>query len=261
MFLWSAFPRRSAYQFDRAGAASLSSRHMPLVSLVSPTEMLELGWNLVPERQRTMAGTIAIVFALLLVADLDADSAAAHPCPPSDHAVLAELHKMFGDRYQVSHYAIAGGPDGSQCEVYSAAGANWAHEGTHISSLSIRLTGPAALPIPDPLSRLTNLGQLSLHSQQFNGPIPPWMGNFSNLRELYLGFNDLSGPIPPDLGNPSNLERLDLGANQLSGSIPDSLGGLSKLRGLVLSSNQLTGSVPGSLGNLSELHSLFLGDN
>ena len=83
--------------------------------------------------------------------------------------------------------------------------------------------------IPNDLSELTNLANLSLQDNRLNGEIPSELGNLTNLVELDFYHNGLSGTIPRELGNLANLQFLYLSSNQLSGEIPSELGNLANL--------------------------------
>ena len=71
--------------------------------------------------------------------------------------------------------------------------------------------------------------QLSMWSNNVDGPLPETIGNLRSLEVISLADNSLSGSIPETIGELDNLRRLTLWANQLSGVLPDSLGNLDNL--------------------------------
>lgn len=115
--------------------------------------------------------------------------------------------------------------------------------------------------IPDGITLLTNLDDLSLGRNQLTGEIPEFIALLTNLKRLNLGKNQLTGEIPDSLALLTNLETLGLNENQLTGEIPDFLSNLNQLEGLGLQGNQLTGEIPNSLGSLTKLTSLSLQNN
>ncbi|TYJ14797.1 hypothetical protein E1A91_A10G141700v1 [Gossypium mustelinum] len=82
---------------------------------------------------------------------------------------------------------------------------------------------------------------LSLQYTNFSGSIPASITNLSNLVELYLSDNNFNGSIPPfHRSGVPNLASLDLSWNHLSGSIPSSLFTLSTLQTLSLGYNSFS---------------------
>ena len=141
----------------------------------------------------------------------------------------------------------------------------------------IRLAGPISSRLGD----LSELRELSLRSNSFNGSIPPSFSRLLRLRAVFLQNNALSGPLPPGFlsnltelqilnlagnsfsGNlpsslPPNLRYLDLSSNGFSGEVPVDLSLSPSLQLINLSSNNFQGTVPASIGLLSELTHLWL---
>lgn len=116
-------------------------------------------------------------------------------------------------------------------------------------------------PLPDSLSQLNQLQELSLSGNQLNGSIPDSLKYLTQLQVLYLSNNHFDGSIANSLGNLRNLQGLDLNSNQLQGTIPESLGNLDLLQTLSLNNNRLNATIPESLGNLTHLQGLDLSHN
>ena len=136
--------------------------------------------------------------------------------------------------------------------------------------------------IPDEISSLSYLEELTLSNASLIGEISPTIASLPKLRILNLSHNQLTGPIPNLLalltildlqhnklsgGLPVNLYRLfslkflELNHNRLTGTISDSIGNLMQLETLVLHSNLLTGSIPQSIEKLTRLSRVSLGKN
>ena len=96
--------------------------------------------------------------------------------------------------------------------------------------------------IPNFLSCLTNLKDLSLKASNRIGAIPEWMGTMQ-LSLLDLDSNSISGTIPAALGKMTTLEHLLLNRNKLEGRVLESLSNLSNLGTLLLDNNSLNGSM------------------
>ncbi|XP_016186557.1 polygalacturonase inhibitor 2 [Arachis ipaensis] len=119
------------------------------------------------------------------------------------------------------------------------------------------LTGP----IPESISKLTNLMFLTISDTAISGPIPSSLGKLKNLVDLDLSFNKLSGTLPPSLSQLHLLTRMDFDNNKLTGTIPDSYGSLKNVFTLALSHNQLSGRIPDSLGKMNNLYYVGLSQN
>ncbi|KAK4756419.1 hypothetical protein SAY87_006546 [Trapa incisa] len=125
----------------------------------------------------------------------------------------------------------------------------------------IRLPG-ASLSGQLPLSaflNLTHLRTLSLRFNSLTGPLPN-LSACSNLRNLYLQGNAFNGKLPESLFNIHGLVRLNLASNNLTGPVSDSLNGLSRLRTLFMENNRLSGPIPAAL-KLPKLEQLNISYN
>jgi hypothetical protein len=62
------------------------------------------------------------------------------------------------------------------------------------------------------------------------GPLPEGISRLTELRELLLDVNKLTGTIPESWATMDNLQRLFLSENILEGALPPAFSRLSKLR-------------------------------
>ncbi|PRP81628.1 LRR receptor-like serine/threonine-protein kinase GSO2-like [Planoprotostelium fungivorum] len=99
---------------------------------------------------------------------------------------------------------------------------------------------------------------LSLDFNDFEGELPILPTNLVNLN---LAGNRFNGTIPLAYVNNTNLVTLDLSYNQLSGEIPDIWMRMGSLNSLILSHNNLSGSLPPSMSNLFSLNVLKISYN
>ncbi|KAI4355773.1 hypothetical protein L6164_004513 [Bauhinia variegata] len=98
---------------------------------------------------------------------------------------------------------------------------------------------------------LSNLYELMLDNNHFNGTLQGWVGNLSG--------SNFEGEIPEELCK-LDLQFIDLSDNQFSGSIPPCFT-MTNLRFLHLQKNRLVGSIPKALLRSPELTTLDLGGN
>ncbi|PRP75728.1 putative leucine-rich repeat receptor-like protein kinase [Planoprotostelium fungivorum] len=90
---------------------------------------------------------------------------------------------------------------------------------------------------------LYNLTRLDLSKNSLTGLIPSYF-QFSEMEEIMLDQNLFNGPIPPYFGNMTQLAKLGLSNNQLSGSIPETLLNSRSLAYIDISFNSLSGVFP-----------------
>ncbi|GLT40075.1 hypothetical protein SLA2020_142330 [Shorea laevis] len=115
--------------------------------------------------------------------------------------------------------------------------------------------------LPESIGNLSQLTDLILFSNNFNGQIPTSLANLTQLTYLDLSNNQFSGSIPASMGNLSQLTVLKLFSNNLNGQIPTSLANLTQLRHLSLSYNLLNGMLPPWIFTLPLLEYLYLDYN
>ncbi|KAL2893060.1 hypothetical protein RDABS01_008969 [Bienertia sinuspersici] len=91
---------------------------------------------------------------------------------------------------------------------------------------------------------LTSLKTLSLRYNLLSGNLPSDLGSCSELRNVYLQENEFDGEIPEFFSQLRNLVRLNLASNNFSGQVPVSLKNLTRLKTLYLQDNNLSGVLP-----------------
>ncbi|KVI00960.1 Concanavalin A-like lectin/glucanase, subgroup [Cynara cardunculus var. scolymus] len=77
--------------------------------------------------------------------------------------------------------------------------------------------------IPDSLSMLGQLTDLSLNNNHLSGIIPDSFQQLTALVNLDLSANNISGPLPPSMTNLLSISTLDIKNNLFSGPIPPKL--------------------------------------
>ncbi|PIN19750.1 Serine/threonine protein kinase [Handroanthus impetiginosus] len=92
---------------------------------------------------------------------------------------------------------------------------------------------PSNLPI--------TLRSFFLSDNQFTGRIPDTLSSLGQLTDLSLNGNRLTGPIPDAFEPLKSLINMDLSGNNLTSQLPPSMGNLSSLTTLHLQNNQLIG--------------------
>ncbi|CAI5498279.1 unnamed protein product [Closterium sp. Naga37s-1] len=115
-------------------------------------------------------------------------------------------------------------------------------------------------PIPSVLAALPLLTGLSIESNRFSGNIPPYISRLSSIQDLNLGGNQLTGGLP-SVFPMTWLFSLTLQRNQFSGPVPLALSRLSNLGMLSLSYNNFTGTFPAAALNLPNLNAIYLDYN
>jgi len=118
------------------------------------------------------------------------------------------------------------------------------------------------IPFPSTMIRMSNLEALYTGINGFDEhPIPEFLSSMTNLRELSMKQNKLTGIIPAFLGGLTDLQVLDLDFNQLRGTIPTELGKLVGMDTLMLNRNFLTGAIPLSFSQLIDIDVILLDAN
>jgi len=130
----------------------------------------------------------------------------------------------------------------------------------HVTELSLNSNNLDG-PVPDGVGDLTFLKYLNLRQNKVNGPFPSGISRLTRLETIDFYMNAMTGNLPSWLGDLPALASLNLTGNQFSGPLPPELGQLTGLRNLTLQSNQFTGAIPSELGNLTNLVQLWLNGN
>ncbi|XP_074566803.1 protein STRUBBELIG-RECEPTOR FAMILY 3-like isoform X2 [Curcuma longa] len=99
--------------------------------------------------------------------------------------------------------------------------------------------------IPDSLSKLTLLTDMSINNNKLSGDLPDAFSSLTGLINLHLSFNNFSGPLPASMGNLSSLTTLHMQNNQLSGllNVLEDL----PLKDLNIENNLFSGPIPEKL--------------
>ncbi|KAK6917491.1 Leucine-rich repeat-containing N-terminal, plant-type [Dillenia turbinata] len=85
------------------------------------------------------------------------------------------------------------------------------------------------------------LRSLFLSANELNGSIPDILSTLGQLTDMSLNNNHLTGSIPDSFQSLTTLMNLDLSGNNLSGQLPPSMSNLSSITSLHLQNNQLSG--------------------
>ena len=112
----------------------------------------------------------------------------------------------------------------------------------------------------DFLLNYTELIQLDMSGNAFDGTVPSHFFDMQSLEVLDLHDNMLVGSLP-EIPNNNVLSFVALHQNQITGPIPDSITKLGNLRHLDLSQNMLVGPMSTLLNNVTTLTYVFLAEN
>ncbi|KAL8467989.1 hypothetical protein ACS0TY_031295 [Phlomoides rotata] len=103
----------------------------------------------------------------------------------------------------------------------------------NLSNNQIGGTIPTSFPI--------TLRSFFFSDNLFTGQIPDTLSTLGQLTDLSLSNNQLTGQIPDAFDPLKDLTNMDLSGNKLTGGLPPSMGKLSSLSSLHLQNNKLTG--------------------
>eukprot|EP00804_Cyclotella_cryptica_P001422 CCRYP_003667-RA/>CCRYP_003667-RA protein AED:0.04 eAED:0.04 QI:712/0.66/0.75/1/1/1/4/361/461 len=118
---------------------------------------------------------------------------------------------------------------------------------TYISS-----TGLQGVIFEPKIAQLSNVKEISVYANNFNGSISSEFGTLKGLELFFADRNFISGSLPKEMSNLSSLKEVWLSENKITGGIPDSIEQLS------LWDTSMSGTIPLSLYNLSHLKGLYL---
>ncbi|KAF6169295.1 hypothetical protein GIB67_013725 [Kingdonia uniflora] len=192
---------------------------------------------------------LAVVFCIVSVGFSATD--------PNDLRILNELRKGL-ENPELLKWPVN---DDDPC------GVGWPHvfcSGNRVAQIQVQGVGLKG-PLPQDINLLTELTDLGLQRNSFNGKLPTFKG-LSQLQKAYLDFNNF-GTIPLDFANGlDNLQLLsldeNLSLNKTTGwSIPLDLRNSLQLTNLSLSGCNLVGPIPDFLGNMTSLSHLKLSYN
>lgn len=196
---------------------------------------------------------------------------------PGDFAILDEFRKGL-DNAELLQW-----PSGNQDPCGPPEWKFVYCKGSRVAQIQVQgmqLSGP----LPPDFNKLTELTNIGLQKNKFNGKLPTFNG-LSKLEYAYLGDNQFDTipsdffhgltslqvlsldhsplnkstgwQIPPELENSGQLMNLSLIGCNVAGPIPDFLGRMASLTHLKLSYNKLTGGLPASFHG-SSLQTLWL---
>ena len=114
--------------------------------------------------------------------------------------------------------------------------------------------------IPTEIFHLSNLKELHMAANQFQGTLPQDISNLSALQVLNLYNNNLGGTLPYSMANLNNLKILTLTGNKFTGTIPSYLQDLPQLQEVYLDRNQFNGPLP-AFSALPNIRQVFVNDN
>ena len=128
------------------------------------------------------------------------------------------------------------------------------------------LSGSSITRIPEELYDCTALEGLyvSMNYNLAGSGLSESIGNLTNLQQLYMAANEFEGSLPRSLSRLTKLRYINLGTlksdmpnNHFTGSMPD-LSNLTELRSIILDANDLSGEWPQywNNGNFDKLNTL-----
>lgn len=145
-----------------------------------------------------------------------------------------------------------------ECQWYGVTCDTWSKKVAALNLGFLKLDGI----LPRELFLLSQLRELDLHANDFQGVIPTKMLDSLDKLEFFgLHMNGFFGSIPQEITGMKNLKELVLFGNYLASTIPTHLAQLSKLERIDLYANTLEGKIPRHLGRLKHLKYLDLHDN
>ncbi|XP_061344022.1 polygalacturonase inhibitor 1-like [Gastrolobium bilobum] len=188
-----------------------------------------------------MKSTLFLLFILL-------SHAASKGCNPEDRRVLLQIKKELNNPTILSSWK----PDADCCHTSTWYGVNCLPHNKRVGSLTISFDNELNSQIPPSISNLPFLDDLYLTNlPNLTGPIPESISKISNLKYLTISSTSISGSIPNFFAKLKNLVSLDLSFNHLSGTLPPSLSRLPNIWVINFRNNKLTGSIPSSYGSLA----------
>ncbi|KAJ3315381.1 hypothetical protein HDU76_002214 [Blyttiomyces sp. JEL0837] len=105
--------------------------------------------------------------------------------------------------------------------------------------------GNAQVPWADLVKATPFMQHLILTSSKLSGPITKDIANWTELREIRLDTNGFEGQIPSEIGQLTKLRTVSFADNlHLNGSIPASIGNLSSLTIFNIAGDQFRGPLP-----------------
>ncbi|KAK1263324.1 putative receptor protein kinase TMK1 [Acorus gramineus] len=195
---------------------------------------------------------------------------------PGDLAILNDFKKGLENPELLKWPSGGADPCGDKWNHVFCAGSRVSQ--IQVQNLSLRG------PLPENFNKLTELTNIGLQRNSFNGKLPSFSG-LSKLVYAYLDYNEFDtipadffsdldslqyisldyNPLnqssgwefPKDIQSLTTLKNLSMNQCNLVGGIPDFVGGMGSLENLLLSYNNLSGPIPPSFSGLN-LKTLWL---
>ncbi|GKV03882.1 hypothetical protein SLEP1_g16121 [Rubroshorea leprosula] len=176
---------------------------------------------------------------------------------PSDVAAINSLYTAMGNPVLPGWVASGGDPcaeawQGVQCNGSNILSIvlNAANLGGELGDNLAMFSSIKAIDLSNnhiggsiPSNLPATMQNFFLSANQFSGSIPDSLSTLILLTDMSLNDNHLSGQIPDAFEALTGLINLDLSNNNLSGHLPSSMENLSRLTTLRLQANQLSGTL------------------
>ncbi|GKY91577.1 hypothetical protein MPSEU_000129600 [Mayamaea pseudoterrestris] len=162
--------------------------------------------------------------------------------PPDSKVALLALHnnQLHGDfDFILTHMTNLAHFDLSKNKFDGTLPTDWSSM-VRLRYLFLAYNNFIAGSIPETLTKLSTIEDLSLQATKRQGSIPSGFGQVTSLKLLDFSYNSLTGGLPTDIGDATNLQFLFLNQNTMTGEVPGSLASLEQLRSLLLDHNEFS---------------------
>ncbi|XP_027364343.1 polygalacturonase inhibitor 1-like [Abrus precatorius] len=198
-----------------------------------------------------MSKAITPILLLLLTLLSHTTPSLSERCHPEDKKALLQIKEELNNPTLLSSWK----PDADCCHL-SWYGVGCYPDHNRVGSLIISHSDDIVAQFPPSVGNLPYLETLYISSFPYlTGPIPQSVSKLTNLKFVTISLTNVSGPVPNFWPSSKGLVNLDLAFNSLSGTLPPSLNKFENLSAIYLNDNKLTGPIPLSLARLNS--SLF----